>query len=362
MSDLIELAAQARREKDFDTAAAAWLVLDATRAAAQADSGPAITQVGGDGISGHLGSAAPGRRVHLLVNGQTIFGTAAAQPRADLPGHAPNGFRIPMAGLWPYFGKGDRLEVQDADGTALAFPSGQHFLDVHATEKSRVPTLLKKLQGDFIISKNGKLLPKFNANSEYVQDSMKVFFHVHDILLRDCDRKLIPICGTLLGIVRSEDFIPSDDDLDVTFVSPHSEPEAVKQDYISAAEALMAAGYRILFRPNCFRIFKDIPGSRKCFGVFISWRDPDDRFAMSFGHYGEAPVLDWPVTCKPARLGPWTVDIPVQSEGLLEYNFGKSWRIPDPGFSHADKTVDRREFRFTGKEQKLLNRKYGGKP
>lgn len=364
MTELAEIVEHAFRNKDYAVAVDAWVRFNTAagaenRAAApatQSNDSPRVAEITIDGISGHLGRSASGTQVQLLINGKLIGTTRAVQSRAMQSSAPANGFRLPVTSLWKYLGDNDRLEVRDSTGTRLPFPGGREVFEIRSPLDSKVPALLKKLQKGFVVSKKGRLIEAFNSDSTHVQNCMDTFYAAHGVMLKTCGRKLFPICGSLLGAIRDKDFIPGDTDLDATFVSPYSNAASVKKDFMNVAKALRRVGYKIAFASSGMRVFPTPESTRKAFSIMLSWKREDGRLEMSYGRMGDLPRIEWPMHFVVGQLGKFSIDVPVESEALLQMSYGDGWRVPDPGFSHAGRKPGNREFLFTAVEKAEMER------
>ncbi len=228
--------------------------------------------------------------------------------------------------------------IDGADGSILATPEGG--IGWRTTMPHGQGTI------DKIISERGSLDKKgrFRLNSVELDARQTAYLDLYselkDVYAREFNRPLLILYGTLLGQLRSGDFIPGDDDFDVGYPSSETTPETVRDEAISQMSRLAELGYVIVLnefgRP--FRI-------RARDGA--AWVHLDNRpvFAPQQGevwlHKHAALALDLSLFSEPETAQMRGVDVrrPHQPERFLEAYYGANWRVPDPSYSNTGRSL-----------------------
>lgn len=150
---------------------------------------------------------------------------------------------------------------------------------------------------------------------------------------------LFPFYGTLLGTVREQDFLDRDNDFDTAYISGHSEPDKVRQEFKELCHQLLARGYNMEVERTHTRV--NVPNSSHEIVIFFAWFNADGTFDASYGHHGSSlrhsPQF---FEFRQEKLGDVEVAVPSNAEAILEHLYGPEWRTPDPGFEQE--TPDRK--------------------
>jgi|GEM_PF-5060257 len=330
---LVQRAREALSAKDYASAIKCWAALSRDEAVPDADAfAGVVTSLGVKKIKGYLKPGRENQPVDVRLNGRVIATTTACQKRKG--GSPPTGFAVAVRRLWRYLGDGDVVTLTTTGEAPLLIDGTGPALRVQVGRKSRRKRLLRKLDGGFVFNKYGRLQRSLDNHSGYTGAMMQLFDSAARLIEDQYGYKVFIFYGTLLGCIRSANFIAHDDDIDVVYVSRHSGPEDVKAEFKDICRLLAANGYGVSVRPFGTKVRSPGESYRQSFGLHFGWVDEERRLHVAYGHHGEQYRVPSEMLFRPAQLGAFTVDVPTDSETILEMLYGPGWRIPDPGFSH----------------------------
>ena len=151
--------------------------------------------------------------------------------------------------------------------------------------------------------------------------------------------------GTLLGIVRENDFIRHDDDIDLTIVEKDANPRQILKvllnngfDFIHA----MKVGGRIVefsvaYKKLSADFFFYIPVNRpSCVGICGVYFDPTVKYDNPNQNNYRVWFFPDDIKTRISQFKGTSVKIPVDAEKLLEFEYGKGWRLPIKDWSADD--------------------------
>ncbi|WP_425041403.1 LicD family protein [Primorskyibacter sp. S187A] len=205
-------------------------------------------------------------------------------------------------------------------------------------------------QGDIarIIEARGPLSKKgqFRLNSAELEARqggyLALYSALKDVFAEDFQRPLVVLYGTLLGQVRAQDFIPGDDDFDVGYAAPQTDPDAVRSDALEIMARLAARGFVIGFNEQArpFRIrqeggdvwchldnrpvFSPEAGSREV------WLHKHAALPLPLSHFEAAET---------AVMRGTEILRPQHPEQFLEAYYGQGWQVPDPGYTNTGRSL-----------------------
>ena len=135
--------------------------------------------------------------------------------------------------------------------------------------------------------------------------------------------------GTLLGAIREGRFIDHDDDVDIAVVMPAKDPVEAAALWTAGIDVLVARGLVKSRERRNLGIFKLSSTSGVNIDVFPAWIEEGRVYLYphTSGELAEDDLLPL-AACKTTGL-----PIPRNAEAMLEVNYGKGWREPDPGFA-----------------------------
>jgi hypothetical protein len=152
--------------------------------------------------------------------------------------------------------------------------------------------------------------------------------------------------GTLLGFVRQGEFLGHDDDLDTCYISKESTPEGIVRERNEIKAFLNGKGYRVT-DSDVAHLWVHT-GDNIMFDLFTGWIENNRCMMNPLPLPGVAASDVLPI--KTIESHGYPIMMPANPEALMELNYGKSWKIPDPlwkfDWSHARKVYD---FLYFGK-------------
>lgn len=147
--------------------------------------------------------------------------------------------------------------------------------------------------------------------------------------------------GTLLGLCRSGDMIPHDDDFDCLYLSRRSDVAAVVKERMKIMHRMRKAGFNLKVGPSGHIKVR----SKGCtVDLMPAWINNDVLYVSGYSAINGASRFVRPI--KELRWEPYgPVKVFGNAEMFLEAQYGPTWRTPNPGY------------RQTFSRQCMLNRK-----
>lgn len=164
--------------------------------------------------------------------------------------------------------------------------------------------------------------------------------------LRDLGYDAFLNSGTLLGVVRDQKLIEHDDDIDLGLILQSSTEIAAAREWRRISKKLMQKGV-VEKTENYSAILKLRSKTGMQVDLFPCWVSKGKVFVYPHT-YGDLdvdnllPLVDCGVSGAP---------IPADSEKMLELNYGKGWRSPDPYFKFPWASANYRFSKFLSQLQ-----------
>ena len=273
-------------------------------------------------------------RLQVRCRGNFLKTIVANSPRRDLEtshGIPACGFRFPIdERVHSLIPKGCVLEVIAPDGEHLEIaPNSQGIAFIGLAEDDGAQ-LFKMLSEGYSIHKWGGIKKTFatmrpeerkavalamEAVTQYLEQrfGLTVFIHY----------------GTLLGFTRSAEFLPHDDDVDLSYVIQSDSIQEVAEKFCQLVRDIRQDGH-LVHVTNVGQMTVQLKGSNAPFtDLFASWQNSNGLFHTYFGVMGH---VENPVTVREARMEGVTVKVPTHELDIMRYTYGPNWITPDPDF------------------------------
>jgi tetratricopeptide (TPR) repeat protein/SAM-dependent methyltransferase len=275
--------------------------------------------------------ASGGDRVVFKFNGVEVADTRATRATTAADGRRLLEFRRNVRDLWSYGGSGDTLEVTHADNPIFIVDRGYRY---SFTGDSRAGELLAMVGNGYVLNKYGRIRESIRTDEEWQLSMFQLYFQLQKEIEAGLGLRLFPFYGTMLGAVREHDFIGHDNDFDTVYISEHSSPAGVRNEFKKLCAHLIDRGYSLRVKKT--HTWVKVPGTSHKLDIFFSWFDEDGFFQTSYGYHGRAVRKSEAFyEFRTERLGNWEIPVPRNAEEILAQLYGDSWREPDPGFTHS---------------------------
>jgi len=217
---------------------------------------------------------------------------------------------------------GKLLTFRNADAVRLFVPHGDDSLSSVIAERGQ-------------INKKGTISPSAEELSAHRERLLDLYTRANAIFESRVGRPLILMFGTLLGHMRSGDFIPGDDDFDVGYLSAAGSASEVKAESRLIMETLIDAGLTIILNRagKPFRIIDPNCESDVHLDVCPIWNEGGYLYAPPFG-YLSMRIDDLSPPQRSTFRG-ISVLLPNNAARFLEAYYGSNWKIPDPTYSFS---------------------------
>lgn len=178
--------------------------------------------------------------------------------------------------------------------------------------------------GRFIDKKGGFYIPSLNSE-EKKRNLKNLYSEVNSYLESKCGYSIYVTHGTLLGLVRSNDLIPNDDDFDCAYLSRFDNCPDVSKERFTIIDALKAGG---------FRCHLGVTGHLKIISPTASidlmpaWFEKEYYNVSGFTSIKLSKGSIEPLSL--VKMLGYPVFAPNSPADFLEGNYGPNWRTPDP--------------------------------
>lgn len=133
-----------------------------------------------------------------------------------------------------------------------------------------------------------------------------------------------PVHGTLLGIIRTGDFIPHDCDVDSAYMSIHSNPKKVRREWGGIVSDLKRSGHIIGWMMAGHMWIWSV-NKKYNFGIWTSWIEEDKYYCVRqyTGQLDKSDIL--PFGEMPLRGN--RLPVPRDSAKMLRLTYGEKWKV-----------------------------------
>ncbi len=152
--------------------------------------------------------------------------------------------------------------------------------------------------------------------------------------------------GTLLGIVRSGELLPHDDDIDFAFLADTDDPAELGSISYDMERLLTDAGYAVA-RHSLAQIelvFFDEAGQVDHYIDVFTGFFHEGLYCQPFALRSDAVVEADLVPTRDIDVGGVPLPAPANPEAWLAYAYGEGWRVPDPTFKFEVDPATRQRF------------------
>jgi hypothetical protein len=240
-------------------------------------------------------------------------------------------------------------------------PEQQSLADCHALEIGPIRKLIKSLNSEGhkqlaieLLAEGNNALEPFNLSigphgltrtfsirtEKEKSNAYHALSNLLNVINQDFGVPAFASSGTLLGLVREGQFLGHDDDLDMCYISAKSEPSEIVNERQLLITFLNSKGYKVS-NSNVAHLWCKTPEGLTI-DIFTGWVEGDNCIMNPLTRSGVPKVSILPL--KVNEYHGVGLHIPCAPIEVLELNYGKNWRNPDPlwvfDWGHARKMYD----------------------
>lgn len=195
------------------------------------------------------------------------------------------------------------------------------------------PQVLGCLNNGYELNQKGRLAKPKNLDSAWLSNTLALYHKACAFFKDRFNYTLYLTGGTLLGYARAGGVISFDKDFDSGYLSAHTEPSLIKEEFKNIIISLLKAGEDI-------RLLTPIGDKIRC--DYFMWHDKSgshiDVFPGAFinGKYRRPTFVDTQLTkddffpFKEASFNGYQVFVPQHVDKKVAAVYGQNWRYPDP--------------------------------
>jgi hypothetical protein len=242
----------------------------------------------------------------------------------------------PVEGLFSFsfaFGKSALVHFPSSAGISvevgervIPHESGQHFFTVEVPNGDG--TLHRRLDEGYVIDKWGQLKLPIALKPEWSHNVLTLYQEFSAYFENHFGKRPFFIAGSLLGLIRENNFLPFDDDMDVGYFSTFRRPESVRDEMFEMLKLMIGDGLEVRIGHNGG--FYKVGSPDADFDVFPSWHYKGRVWMpQSQSMPSDATLMHPP---RPVDFLGTHVFVPNRPEDYLALHYGEDWRVPDPHY------------------------------
>lgn len=270
-------------------------------------------------------------KVELKINEKTVAVTfAVRQTMHNSIDSSESGFRFIIKDLFNYLNEGDEITVY-CYGENL--PIYKHGLSYKCKTNGIYDTneLFKKLESGYVFDIKGELKLSLKENKELKKNVLSLYSEIKGIFSDEFTLYLYACYGTLLGIVRDNDFILNDGNFDCAYLSNKRKKDEVVEEFKFIAKELINKGYTLKIFNTHIQVNKGDPNI--AINIYCSWINDESKLLFSFKYVDDELIIEEnSFYTETFVLSGYDIIIPRKSKNVLKQIYGEKWSITDYGF------------------------------
>ncbi|MDD2365365.1 MAG: class I SAM-dependent methyltransferase [Desulfuromonadaceae bacterium] len=191
-------------------------------------------------------------------------------------------------------------------------------------------------------NKNGMDVVLFkDRKKDFITTALADIGKVQNILRDKCSIEIMPIYGTLLGIIRDGSLMPNDHDFDFCYISDKCTDDEICSEALMIVECLHNADLKLTITSFGFiQVFL----SDTIFNIYLGWKRENNLF-LYFGISDGVPAENI-IKKGMIEIHGQTFTTLLDPVLLLKAIYGEEWNIPNCNFSYPKRIQFHKNFNF----------------